>query len=61
MREWEQIRIPWKIRFEDHLRKGAEVRIEVVRATTLTAEEEQLIAREHLADPPADDPTDPEP
>ena len=58
MREWEQVRIPWKIRFTDHLRKGTEVRIEVVRATALTAEEEQLIAREHLAVPPADDATD---
>ena len=58
MRAWGQVRIPWKIRFEDHLRKGAEVRIEVVHATALTADEEQLIAREHLADPPDDDPMD---
>ena len=58
MREWEQVRIPWKIRFEDHLKKGAEVRIEVVSATVLTAEEEQLIAHEQLANPPDDDPTD---
>ena len=58
MRAWGKVQIPWKIRFEDHLRKGAEVRIEIVRATPLTAEEEQLIAREHLADPPADDTTD---
>ena len=58
MREWEQVQIPWRIRLEDHLRKGAEVRIEVIRATALTAEEEQLIAREHLANPPDDEPID---
>jgi hypothetical protein len=58
MRAWGQVQIPWKIRFVDHLRKGAEVRIDIIRATALTADDEQLIAREHLVVPPDDDPAD---
>lgn len=56
MRPWQGAQIPWKIRFEDHLRKGAQARIEVLQATALGAEEETLISRERLAEPPAVEP-----
>lgn len=59
MREWEGVPIPWRIHFVDHLRKGAEIRLEVVRATNLTAEEEQLIAHDRLSDGPAINVLDP--
>ena len=48
--DWNGVKIPWAIHFEDHLRKGGQARIEVVEATALTPEEEQLVSHERLGE-----------
>ncbi len=52
-REWQGVRIPSEVRVIDHLRHDAVARIEIVEATELTGDLEELFSKDHLRPAPA--------
>ncbi|GEM_PF-4932643 len=47
-REWNGVPIPWKVRFVDHLKNGAEASITIRSATTLKEGDRRLFSKETL-------------
>ena len=47
-RPWQGVTIPWRVRFVDHLRHGAEASIEVLAAEALEEDRDAFFSRERL-------------
>ncbi len=47
-RDWQGVQIPWKVRFVDHLRYGANVRIEILEALELEGDLDEIFSKDRL-------------
>ena len=47
-KSWQGAEIPWKLRFEDHLRKGVVITIVVIEATELIGDFDTLFSKQGL-------------